>query len=122
MEIKVANEAKQDTIINQGNQILNKINNQQITAKCIKSVQRGFVTKTQLYPNNRPTEIKIATVKIDNVSKCLLFAPYEKFGGNSTNATPVLKSDGIYLRALSGPFDGGLTTLGPLPWQVIEFY
>lgn len=105
MEIKVANEAKQDIGIGKADEILNKINNQQITAQCVKSVQRGAVE----YDTYGEKAVSISPV---NASKSILIWETDE---TSVNTTFILKNDGIY-----PAYNTGRNAF--LVWQVIEFY
>lgn len=106
MEIKVANEAKQDTIIGQGNQILSKINNRQVFAQCVKSVQRGTIGL------NSGGDGKVVSISPVNANKSILIWNTTD-SNNSGNF--ILKNDGIYLKYT-------IVTYTSLCWQVIEFY
>ena len=114
MEIKVANEAKQDTIIGQGNQILSKINNRQVFAQCVKSVQRGVITDT-INRNSDKIPIKKASISPVNLNKSIFL-----ISNNGSNWVFFLKSDGIYL--FGGDSPGHSLGSSEYHWQVIEFY
>ena len=131
MEIKVANEAKQDVGIAKANEILNKINNQQITAQCVKSVQRGFCyNQTGTVNNNK--EIKVVSLSNINVAKSqfsYIYRGYTTVGGSGVveiafgleGTSLTLKSDGIYLNWVTTEIYPDFN-VNPFEWQVIEFY
>lgn len=134
-QIKVANEAKQDTMIANNVDILNLM----ALKNSIKSKQRGFadsrtydgnyIEDFSISPIPQGSELKIFDISPVNINKAVLFVK----SGQVEIATETqwyikmplqLKSDGVYTIPIVTS-DGGMITkytLKNLSWEVIEFY
>lgn len=127
-QIKVANEAKQDTMIANNVEIFEGLDNY----GTIKSVQRGEILEiTDQIVGDKPagSEIKIISLNPTDINRCKLIANY-RFLELRTNPiyttkqysypSLVLKADGIYTAPSAKLFDR--FSIRGLSWQVIEYF
>lgn len=127
-QIKVANEAKQDTMIANNVEIFEGLDNY----GTIKSVQRGEIEQLNdviVGEHAAGGEIKITSINPINVGKCKLIADYTILHltvSSSITSRPFsypalyLKSDGIYTTPSEKMFDRYF--IENLTWQIIEYY
>lgn len=125
-QIKVANEAKQDTQIANNLEILARLDNY----GTIKSVQNGKIQQLSgviVGEHTAGSEIKITSINPVNVGKCKLIADYTTLQLTVPTATPTnsfpalsLKSDGIYTTPSEKRFDR--YHIDNLTWQIVEYY
>lgn len=133
MEIKVANEAKQDITIGKADEILGKINNQQITARCVKSVQRGYHAEEAKDRKSYSRSMKIVPISSVNSEKSSLNISYLYYENASSrgeipiatnvkNPRVVLKNDGIYINSNNLDYEYDSINIKAFTWEVVEFY
>ena len=150
IQIKVANEAKQDITISKADQILGKLADQTIIAKTVKSIQTGTIYTNQYASSvedllTSDGRLKLASISPVDINKCECDV-LESWGyqGNSYTAAaysppPIatkttydleFKSDGIYteiIRGTDGFVKGDknsnhiLQTRG-FKWRIVEYY
>ena len=134
-QIKVANEAKQDTMIANNADILNLMT----LKNSIKSKQRGFadsrnydgnyIEDFSISPIPQGSELKVFDISPVNINKAILFVKSGQVEISTEREWYIemplqLKSDGIYTIPIVTS-DGRMITkytLKNLSWEVIEFY
>ena len=127
-QIKVANEAKQDTQIANNAEILQGLDNY----GTIKSVQNGQIEQLNdviVGEHAAGSEIKIISINLVNVDKCKLISDYtilhltvSSIITNRPFSYPALylKSDGIYTTPSEEMFDRYF--IENLTWSIVEYY
>ena len=134
-QIKVATEAKQDTMIANNADILNLMT----LKNSIKSKQRGFadsrnyegnyIEDFSISPIPQGSELKVFDISPVNINKAILFVKSGQVEISTETQWYIkmplqLKSDGIYTIPIVTS-DGGMITgytLKNLSWEVVEFY
>ena len=126
-QIKVANEAKQDTQIANNAEILTGLDDY----GTIKSIQNGQIvdlSSVVVGEHAAGSELKIISINPVNVDRSKLIANYDSLvlkvapGINSKASVPSLslKSDGIYTTPSVRLFDR--YSIKNLTWSIVEYY
>lgn len=122
IQIKVANEAKQDITISKTDQILGKLADQTIVAKTVKSVQRGVIEFTTQENVDVGYHEVVAYISSVDMSKCDVF--YSLLVESSSDVSVCLNSttsSSLTFHVGKSPLSMSSET-GKVSWQVIEFY
>ena len=107
MEIKIAREDKQD-------EILRRLGSQEVTARAVKSVQRGRI---HIQFNNSGTATVTTSSIPDNKALLVFSSPGGNYGASGGYSNGEITIEYHY----AGPPTGN-ARYGDVYWQLIEFY
>ena len=122
-QIKVANEAKQDTMIANNAEIIEGLDDYE-TIKSIQNGQIEVLSDVIVGEHAAGSELNIIYINPVNIDKCKLTADYTTLyltDPSRSYSYPALslKSDGIYTAPSEKQFDR--YTIKNLTWQIVEY-
>ena len=124
IQIKVANEAKQDITISKADQILGRLADQTVIAKTIKSIQRGIVDPRGLDKDYTTKRYEFTTVNSVGDKYMLLIDSSSQYNSSAVADSGI---NSIYTAELIGnkicsEVVPGAASPRRFKWTLIEFY